>query len=330
MRAITYSQFGPARDVLTLEDMDTPTPSAGEVLIELTFSGVNPSDVKVRAGGRPGVSAPAFPKIVPHSDGAGKIIRVGEGVSQDRIGTSVWIWNCQWNRPFGTAATHIVVPADQAVPMPAGVSMQTGAALGIPGLTACHTTLGGGSVKGKTVLVQGGAGTVGLLAIQLAAWDGAHVIATARPSDFEDCMRAGAHCVVDYRAEDRAEQILKANNNALIDRIIEVEFGINVTLDTDIIAPSGVIAAYGSAKLMSPEVPFMAMMFKNATLDTTLVYVLPPEPRNIAIAKLHQALTEDALICPVAQTYALSDCAAAHERVEAGQRKGSVLLDMSL
>lgn len=329
MKRITYSTFGRAADVLGMSEIDTPAPDVGEVLVKLTFSGVNPSDVKVRAGGRPGITAPAFPKITPHSDGAGVVEAVGAGVSSDMVGKRVWIWNGQWVRPFGTAATHIVVPKAQAVPLPDDVSMEVGACLGIPGLTATHTVFGAGDVRGKTVLVQGGAGTVGYLALQLAHWGGARVIATASPKDWELCRAAGAHAMIDYAAPDAAAQILAANDCVPIDRIIEPEFGVNIEMDTEVIAIDGVIAAYGSAKEMNPALPFMALMFKNVTIDTTLVYILPEEPRNIAIKRLHEALHEGALSCPIDTVFSLSDCATAHEAVESGNRQGAILVDVT-
>ncbi|MEP4980037.1 NADPH:quinone reductase [Ascidiaceihabitans sp.] len=328
MKRIFYEAFGPASQVLELEDADTPQPGIGEVLVELAYSGVNPSDVKVRAGGRPGVTKPAFPKITPHSDGAGTVVAVGTGVPSDIIGKAVWIWNAQWQRPFGTAATHIVVPHAQTVLLPDGVSMQVGACLGIPGLTAAHTVFGNGELHGKTVLVQGGAGTVGYLALQLARWGGARVIATARESDHEMCRAAGADAVIDFTQDTVAEQIIAANNGTLIDQIIEPEFGINAQVNTDVIAPDGIIAAYGSAKSMAPTIPFMEMMFKNITIDMALVYILSPQPRSLAITRLHGALRAGVLDCPIDSVHPLSDCAKAHAIVESGDRQGAVLVDV--
>ena len=106
------------------------------MLVRVAFSGVNPSDVKARGGARPGVTRPPFEVIVPHSDGSGVIEAVGAGVDADRLGQRVWIWNGQWQRPFGTCAEYISVPEVQAVALPKGVSLETGAVLGIPGLTA--------------------------------------------------------------------------------------------------------------------------------------------------------------------------------------------------
>lgn len=327
MQAISYTTFGPAVEVLGLSDLPTPDPGPGEVLIRVAFSGVNPSDVKARAGTRPGVTRPPFDRIVPHSDGSGVIEAVGEGVPADRVGTRVWIWNGQWQRPFGTAASHICLPADQAVALPEAVSLETGAILGIPGLTACHAVFGGGDVAGKTVLVQGGAGTVGLLAVQLAKWGGAHVIATARGDGMKAARDAGANAVIDYTSGDLAAQILSAGNGAPVGRIVEVEFGLNAAVDTEVVAPNGTIAAYGSARDMKLQLDFGPLLFKAVTIDILLIYLLQPPERARAIRHLHAALAQGALRCPVAGTFALADCAAAHMAVEAGTRAGAILVE---
>lgn len=327
MQAITYTTFGAAQNVLRLQDVENPAPGPGEICVKLALSGVNPSDVKSRAGTRPGVTKPAFPLIIPHSDGAGEVETVGAGVDPARIGQRVWIWNGQWQRSHGTAASHITLPADQAVPLPKGVGFDVGANLGIPGLTACHAVFGGGDVAGQTVLIQGGAGTVGLLAVQLAKWGGAKVIASCSPGDRDAVAAAGADAVLNYRADDFTAQVLAANQGNPVDTVIEVEFGINLANDTQVIAPNGRLATYGSAKDMQPVVPFGPLLFKAVTIDIILIYLLPPAPRAAAIERLHQALADGALSCPTHRIYPLADTAAAHEAVERAQRSGAILID---
>jgi NADPH2:quinone reductase len=326
MHAITYSSLGSARDVLRLTERPDTTPAAGELTVQLAFSGVNPSDVKSRRG-RPGLTKPAFEQVIPHSDGAGTIVAVGDGVDAARVGERVWIWNGQWQRSDGTAATHITLPANQAVPLPAGVSFETGAILGIPGLTAAHAVFGGDAVDGTTILIQGGAGTVGLLAVQLAKWAGARVITTCSARDNDRVAKAGADVIFDYAAPDLANQILAANGGAPVDTIIEVEFGSNIDIDAAVIAPNGRLAAYGSAKEMTPTLPFLPLLFKAVTIDIILIYLLPDAPRDAIIAKLHAALAEDAVECPVEAVFPLSETSAAHEAVEAGGRVGAILID---
>ncbi|MGR3758553.1 NADPH:quinone reductase [Roseobacteraceae bacterium NS-SX3] len=326
MKAITYRAFGPAREVLQLEEIETPPPGPGEVTVDLAYSGVNPSDVKARAGARAGVSELPYPVIVPHSDGAGVISAAGEGVDPACIGRRVWIWNGQWQRAFGTAASRITLPAAQAVPLPAGVGLEAGAVLGIPGLTAAHVVFSGGEVTGQTVLVQGGAGTVGYLAVQLAKWGGARVIATCSAAARGRVLAAGADAALDYAAPDLAEQILAANDGRPVERIAEVEFGTNAKVDAEVIAENGRITAYGSARVMAPELPFYPLMFKSVTLEMALVYLLTPRQRTAAIARLTRALEAGALQVPIARVFPMEQAAAAHEAVESGARAGAVLL----
>ncbi|NOE34884.1 MULTISPECIES: NADPH:quinone reductase [unclassified Ruegeria] len=326
MRAVTYSAFGDAAEVLKLKDLPPIPPGPGEVTVELAFSGVNPSDIKARSGTRPGVTEPPFPLIIPHSDGSGVITAVGDGVPTSRIGQRVWVWNGQWKRAFGTAASYITLPSDQAVDLPDAVSLETGAILGIPGLTACHAVFSGGLSKNQTILIHGGAGTVGYLAVQLAKWAGARVITTASPRNFDRVHAAGADVVLDYASPDLTELILDANGGQAIHRIVDVELGSNIETNATVVAENGRINAYGSAQNMAPVFPFGAMMFKAATLETILIYLLPANLRAAAVETLHRALVEGALTCPVQNVFALEDCAAAHDVVQGGNRVGAVLI----
>ena len=122
MQAAFYCSQGPAQAVMQYGEQPRPEPAAGEVRVRLHASGVNPSDWKVRKGGV-GRSLIA-PLIIPHSDGAGAIDAVGEGVPASRIGERVWIWNGQWKRPFGTAAQYIALPSFQAVALPAHLGVE--------------------------------------------------------------------------------------------------------------------------------------------------------------------------------------------------------------
>lgn len=328
MQSISYDRFGDAADVLTSQTIDTPAPAAGEVTVRMAFSGVNPSDTKSRAGAS-GAAKPPFDQVIPHSDGSGVIEAVGAGVDNSRIGTRVWIWNGQWQRAFGTASSHITLPSEQAVQLPDTVSLETGAILGIPGLTAAEAVFGGGDIAGKTLLISGGGGTVGYLAVQLAVWAGATVIATCSPRDMARVKATGAHTVLDYSSDTLSADILAANDGALVDRILEVEFGANVMMNAEVIGINGTIAAYGSQIEMTPTLPFRPLLFKAVTLDVILIYLLPLPARLERISALHHALSEGALVCPVAQIYQLANCAAAHDAVFAGGRAGAVLIDCS-
>lgn len=326
MKAAWYENVGSADEVLVVGHMATPEPSTGEVLIRLYASGVNPSDVKARAGKRAGGSGMPFPRIIPHSDGAGIIEAVGAGVPESRIGTRVWIWNAQWGRAFGSAAEYVVLPSNQAIPLGESVSFETGACLGIPAVTAAHCVMGDGSVKGKTVLVSGGAGTVGRLAVQFAHLNGARVIATAMNSeDMERAISAGADIAINFTSENVAQQILEANNGNPVDRIIEVEFGVNSEVNAAVIKERGHIVTYGSALAMQPKIPFYPFMFKGINLEFVLVYLLNEKERQLAAEYVNEALA-NGLDIPLHATYPLVQCAKAHNAVESTSRIGSVVL----
>ena len=329
MKAISYTAFGAAADVLQLVDVPTPQPQTGEVLVKLATSGVNPSDIRARAGGRPGVTKPPFPTIIPHSDGAGVIAAVGKGVDAARVGERVWIWNGQWQRAFGTAAEYIALPSEQAAQLPDNVSFAQGAVLGIPALTAVHTVLDAGPVAGKTVLVSGGGGTVGYLAIQVAAASGATVITTCgNDADQEAALAAGARAALNYRSETLAADILEASGGALIDLAVEVEFGQNIGVLTEVIREGGRIVAYGSAKEMTPMLPFYPLMFKAVSIDLALIYLLDDAKRQTAVTHLTDLLEREVLDLRIAETMPLEDCAKAHDIVANGARSGAVILEI--
>lgn len=323
MQAVWYDRQGPAAEVLVHGSLPDPTPGPQEVLVAVRASGVNPSDVKLRAGSRP----MGFDRIVPHSDGAGEIVAVGEAVSSSRIGERVWIWNGQWRRPMGTAAELIALPASQAVVLPEGVSFADGACLGIPAVTATHAVFCDGSVAGQRLLVTGGAGSVARYAIEMAVADGAEVIATAGSAETTEVARqAGAAHVLDRRAKGLADQILNLTSGQGVDRIIDGECGANLPVSERVITEGGTIVGYGSAAQPEPQMPFMRLMFRHVTLRMPLIYLLKEAERMAVNARLTSLLEAGQISHRVAMQKPLAEAAAAHEMIERGGRIGSVLL----
>src|SRR5512145_1680418 len=257
MLAAFYGRTGPAREVLSVGEIETPEAGPGEVRVKLAFSGVNPSDVKTRGGVR-SRDLP-FPRIVPHSDGAGVIDEVGAGVPPARVGERVWVWSAAWGRPSGTAAEYVVLPAAQAVPLPANTGFDAGACLGIPALTAYHAVHCNGGVAGKTVLVAGGAGGVGHYAVQFAKLGGARqVIATVSTEAKAALARAaGADVTLDYRSEDVGQRCLELTGGAGVDRVVELDLAANLKADLVAVRNGGEITVYGSG-LPEVPVPFFA------------------------------------------------------------------------
>ena len=325
MKAIWYEANGAARDVLTYGEMPTPEPGAGEVLVRLHASGVNPSDWKTRGGSRPMTAA----RIIPHSDGAGVISAVGSGVDSSRIGTRVWVWNGQWKRPFGTAAEFIALPSAQAMPLPDSVSFEAGACFGIPVLTALRALLTDGGVAGQSVLVAGGAGSVSHYAIQFAKRLGARQVITTVSSTAKaaHASAAGADACIDYKREDVAARVKELTSGRGVDRVVEVDLGGNIALLRDVLAQDGICAAYGSNTALV-TIPFSPMLVSGAAIRFFIVYELSAAARAECEAVLARFLAEGGVQHTVAATMPLAGCVAAHELVEAGTAMGNVVLTM--
>lgn len=327
MRAAVYSRTGPAHEVLSLVDRPDPAPGPGEVRVRIAWSGVNPSDTKSRAGLRSSVLP--FPEITPHSDGAGVIDAVGEGVPAARIGERVWLWNAAWGRAQGTASDRVCLPQAQAVRLPDATLLEVGALLGIPALTAWHSVMSGTGCAGKRVLVAGGAGAVGHYAIQMAKLAGAsQVIATvSSPVKAQLARAAGADLVLDYREGELASRVLAATGGLGVDRIIEVDMAANASVDLAMIAMGGDIVVYGSGQ---PEiqVPFAPAILRNVTLAFFIVYHLSPADRARAVQGLTDLLERERLQHNIAARVPLDRIAHAHELVESGKAIGNVLVEV--
>lgn len=325
MKAAFYTRTGAACEVLQLGDLPEPMPGPGEVKVRLHWSGVNPSDVKSRADLR-GRGMP-FPRVTPHSDGAGVIEAVGAGVPASRVGRRVWVWNAAWGRPDGTAAECSVLPSAQAVDLPEGVPMEAGACFGIPALTALHAVRGYGGVAGQRVLVAGGAGAVGHYAVQFARLLGARqVIASVSSAHKAQVARAaGAHATVNYREEPMAARVAELTAGEGLDRVIEVDIAANGVLDAELLKPGGCAVVYGGGKA-GFELPFFPLIAKNLAWNFFIVYALSPADRAASEAVLRGMLEDGLLQHQIARRVDLHDIVAAHEAVESGELVGNLVV----
>jgi NADPH:quinone reductase len=322
MRAAWYEKQGSAKDVLTLGEMPDPHPAAGEVRIRIAASGINPGDIKKRQDAF-GYGM-AYPRVIPHSDGAGQVDEIGGGVPTEWLGQSVWCYGAQSYRPFGTAAEFTMVPLDQVARLPPGVSMEQGACLGIPGITAHRAVHVAGIVRGRTVLIQGAVGAVGLCAVQLARLAGARVIGIIRSSeDEETATKAGAHEVV------RNDDMLTAGVRALapkgVDHIIEVAFGANIEVDLELLNMGGSIATYATDR-ETPQIPFWPMVFKNTRLFFLGSDDFPRDAKVLAAKDLNAALEDGWSGFDIAERIPLPEIARAHELAEHPVRRGRVIV----
>ena len=312
MRAALYESHGSARDVLRVTEVDRPEPGPGQVRVRIEASGVNPTDWKSRSGATP---RPMSGFQIPHQDGAGVIDAVGEGVDRGRVGERVWVWLAAAGQPWGTAAEWSVVPAEQAVLLPDGVSAELGASLGVPAMTAHRCLFADGPVADRNVLVAGGAGAVGHFAIELAKHGGARVISTVSgPAKAELAAKAGADLVVNYTEPDAVDQI---RPYAPLDRIVEVALGANLQLDLALSGPQTHIVTY-AAEPQDPVLPVRACMTANVTLRFILLYTVPRAALLQAAADITQALRDGALTELPVTRFPLDQAAEAHEAVEAG------------
>jgi NADPH2:quinone reductase len=322
MRVAWYEKNGPAADVMIVGELPDVEPAAGEVRVRLHASAVNPSDVKARGGSRP----IRWPKLIPNSDGAGVIDKVGAGVNR-RVGERVWVFNGQWDRAFGTSAQYIALPAALAVPLPDHISFEQGACLGIPAMTAHRALFADGPINGKTVLVTGGAGVVGHYAIQLAKWAGARVLTTVSSDAKAAHVRAaGADVVINYLTEDVAARI-KAECGG-VDRIVEVDFGKNLPVSAQVLNDEGVIACYASSSIPRPSYPYPELLWRNPVVRQVFVYTMSDAAKAQAHADIARWVSETKPLFAIAQRFKLDDVIAAHQAVERGEKIGHVLLDL--
>jgi NADPH:quinone reductase len=336
VRAITYTRPG-GPEVLELVDRPVPEPGPGEVRVRVAFSGVNPTDWKSRRTATPGPGGQ-----VPGQDGSGTVEAVGQGVDPVLVGERVWIWEAAWQRPWGTAAEHTVVPARHVVLLGAAPSFELGAALGIPFLTAhrCLTVaeslpdrLGPGALTGATVLVQGGAGAVGNAAIQLARWADATVVATvSSPRKAQLAAAAGADHVVDYREQDVVAEVRRIAPKG-VDAVVEVSAAVNAAVDAQVIGVHGAVAMYADDGGAEVTVPVRAQMGPNARWQFVLVYTEPERAKALGIEDVATAVADGALRVgedaglPL-HVFPLAETAGAHRAVEEGA-VGKVLVDVA-
>jgi NADPH2:quinone reductase len=307
----------------------------------MEVSGVNPTDWKARRGGRVGAELP-FPELVPNQDGAGTIDAAGDGVPTSRVGERVWLWEAAWQRADGTAQELVVIPSRQAVRLPDAASMDVGASLGIPALTAhrCLTVselgprkLAPGALNGQTVLVTGGAGAVGHAAIQLARWAGARVLSTVSSDDKARlALAAGAELAVNYRTGQAADEIRTLAPKG-IDVIVEVAPAENAALDAAVLAPNGTVAAYATDRGSELGLNVRELMSRNLRYQFILVYTVPGTAKDQAVADVAVAVADGALevgahVGLPLHRFPLERTADAHDAVERGA-VGKVLVDIS-
>ncbi|MEK9827556.1 MAG: NADPH:quinone reductase [Rhodospirillales bacterium] len=328
MRAAWYQRLGPASEVLELGEMPDPTPSSGELLIRLFASGVNPADVKRRAG-LGSYSKMEHSRVIPNSDGAGVVVGIGENAQPSWLGRRVWLFNGQrLGRAYGTAAELISLPSKFVTDLPGHISFDEGATLGIPAMTAFHGVFSDGAVKGKTVLVSGGAGAVGWYSVALAAWGGAQVIATvSSPEKAARAMAGGAYATINYKSEDVVSRLNELTDGRGVDRLVSVDFGGDLRWATQVVAMNGSISSYASDTQKHPQIAFQEFASRNIRFIPFILNSLPSHVLDRARWGVNAWLEEQPnLMRPVGGKFVLEEIAASHEAVEAGEKFGTIVV----
>jgi NADPH2:quinone reductase len=259
--------------------------------------------------------------VVPHQDGSGVIDRVGEGVDVARIGERVWMFHAQLGRQMGSAAEYVCLPGWQAIALPTSTPLEIGAAVGIPLMTAWSAVHLYENLDGQTVLVAGGAGNVGLYAIQLAKLAGARVIATVsgtHPAKATAARDAGADLVLDYRDEALlVAEIKRFTAQRGVDVVIEVNASQNASLYPSLLAQGGRVIVYGSVQ---PDVAlsYRGMMKVMGTVSFFLIYMLPQAALMRVASAITALLAQGRLIHQELVPFAPEQAFLAHEHVEGG------------
>lgn len=327
MKIAYYESLGRAADVLKIGEAEKPEPGPGEVLVKIAASGLNPTDIKARTGFSVGMP---FPKIIPHQDGAGIIEEVGKGVSNSRIGERVWLYETQYGRATGTAAEYVAVQSQNAVILPDNVSFEIGASLGIPALTAYRCLFADGDLKGRRVLVHGGAGVVGNAAILLAKSAGAWVAATVRnDAQGKIAKAAGADLVIHRYDDDVIEFIKDCTEGKGVDRIVDVNLMENLDLNISCLSQGGVISAYATPDADSTiAVPLLKAMKHGCVLRFVYIYNVPLTEKIISVIEVNKLLALGLYNPNIGATYEFTDIVSAHEALESGRIIGKILLNI--
>jgi len=328
MKAAYYHAQGNARDVLKVGEVAEPVPGVGEVRVRIAVSGLNPSDIKARTGFS---AAMPYPRIIPHQDGAGVIDRVGSGVSAERIGKRVWVYEAQQGSPNGTAADYVVVPSHKAVELPEGIGMDVGATLGVAALTAHRCLLSDGGIRGKRVLVHGGAGGVGRAAILLAKWAGAWVATTVSNDRQAAVARAaGADLIIDRHRTSTVDVLMAATDAEGVDRIVDVDLLANAATNLACSSVGAVVSAYALQQATDAVcVPMLAAMKKGLVYRFVYIYSVPLPEKLKAIRDITQCLNAGAYVPEIGMKVRLDQIVDAHEALESSAVIGKILVEVT-
>ena len=306
MKAIRVHEFG-GPEVLKLEEVPTPKPSAGQVLVRIHAAGVNPYETYMRAGTYP--LKPPLP-YTPGSDGAGVVEAVGEGVKKVRANDRVYTGRTA----SGSYAEYALALEEEVHPLPAKVDFKQGAGIWVPYGTAYHALYHQAKAHAsETVLVHGASGGVRIAAVQIGRAIGLRVLGTAgTPRGLEIAKREGAHAVFDHRKAGYQEEILQATGNRGVDIILEMLANVNLSQDTKLLANNGRIVVIGSRGevTINPR----ELMARRASIRAFTLWAITAAEEADIHAGLFAGLENGTLRPVVGKELPLAEAARAHTR----------------
>jgi NADPH:quinone reductase len=318
MKAIRVHEFG-GPEVLKLEDVATPKPSGGEVLVRIHAAGVNPYDTYMRAGTY--AVKPPLP-YTPGSDGAGVVEAVGEGVKKVKKGDRVYTARTL----TGAYAEYALALEEQVHLLPENIDFKQGAGIWVPYGTAYHALHHSAKAHAsETVLVHGASGGVGIAALQIARAMGLKVLGTAgTPKGLELAKREGAHQVFDHRKAGYQEEILQATDNRGVDIILEMLANVNLPYDTKLLASNGRVIVIGSRGEVTIN-PRELMGRRASIRALTLLAITAAEEADIH-AGLFAGLENGTLRPVVGKVLPLAEAARAHKEILEAGAAGKIVL----
>ncbi len=313
MRAAAIDRFGKAKE-LKIHDLPVPEVGPGEVLIAVHTAGVGSWDAEIRGGWWPGPGKPKFP-LVLGTDGSGTVVAVGTRVRRFKVGDRVYAFS--WMNPKGGFyAEYIAVDAKNVAPMPSALTLRQAGAIPVTGLTGLQGLEGALKIKkGERLIIHGASGGVGTVAIQFAKWLGAGVLATASGEDGVALVRRlGADAAVDGRQGDIGDAARQFAPDGA-DAVLALSSGTALTRCIDALKPRGGRVAYPNGVEPAPR--------KRKGVTVT-AYDAIAGVREFQ--RLTRTIEQSNLRVVIADTFALADASAAHERIETGHVLGKVVL----
>jgi NADPH2:quinone reductase len=318
MKAIVVHQFGEPEE-LKLEEIPTPKPAAGQVLVRIHGAGVNPYDTYMRAGTY--AVKPPLP-YTPGSDGAGVIEAVGEGVKKVKPGDRVYTAKTL----TGAYAEYALALEEQVHPLPQKISFGQGAGVWVPYGTAYHALYHSAEAHaGETVLVHGASGGVGCAAVQMGHAIGLTVFGTAGTQKGLDlAKREGAHQVFDHSKAGYQEDILKATGGRGVDIVLEMLANVNLAADLKLLATNGRVIIIGNRGEITIN-PRDLMLRRASARGFTLWAVTPSEESEIH-AGLVAGLENGTLRPVVGKEMPLAEAPRAHKEILEPGASGKIVL----